>query len=343
MSGEINNQTPRLGGLNLGVEPPETLRKPVETTEHSTGLVGLGKAPVDNRTLTLEHRLRRVVDSRQPLTKEQIRGRLENGLSHAVGLGVEQATAIESTLEIQAMSQAKQIALELGKLIAGGLPRDFRREGYQLRGLRVCAPNELTEVLGAQLAGRAIDQRVKNLLQPVLSEQGLSITIQGGEVTLQSTSPTKPSGANQEVREALTAGLERQRNRRAEISKLGEQIGASFLTQLTLKAKVAQSSGVGLFPVDASSLRQTERTTAKVPVNFDIETFGKGAAQLLAGMSGPEVTQLWGVVTATLGTGIEGTHLEKLPLPLLGADASGLTFGRPKLPALGSDAARAPR
>ena len=40
-------------GLNLGVEPPETLRKPVETTEHSTGLVGLGKAPVDNRTLTL--------------------------------------------------------------------------------------------------------------------------------------------------------------------------------------------------------------------------------------------------------------------------------------------------
>ena len=140
MSGEINNQTPRLGGLNLGVEPPETLRKPVETTEHSTGLVGLGKAPVDNRTLTLEHRLRRVVDSRQPLTKEQIRGRLENGLSHAVGLGVEQATAIESTLEIQAMSQAKQIASELGKVIAEryiekGIKRVvFDRSGFLYHG-----------------------------------------------------------------------------------------------------------------------------------------------------------------------------------------------------------------
>ncbi|MBK6684338.1 MAG: hypothetical protein IPG45_07680 [Deltaproteobacteria bacterium] len=331
MSFEVNNHRNGWTALNQVADEPEPKQKEETLGPLMKPRVALGKSQVDAESIELEQRVRVVGRDGQPLSKEQVRGLLEVGLVAAVELGEQQAHAAQQSLDLEAMAEAKRIAAELGKTIGEGNLSISRHQPFELPGPTVNAKGESAQLLGTSLANRLLGQKLKALLDPVLMLRGLSISFTEGRAKIELTRNTPSAAANQEVKEAFGLGLNLSAGRKAEIEALGQKIGASFLTQLVLKAKVAETSGSSLLASHAPEI--TPRTRAQgieVPVKLDIKSFGDDAAALFQGLVRPEVTRLWEVVSSTLEAGIKlTTNLEQLPLPYRGCDAKCVTFGLP--------------
>lgn len=337
MSGEVNNQRIGLRALYSLEEQQEQQPEKLPTVRR--GLVGLGQSNVDGQTITLERRLNLVGDDGKPVSKEQLRERLQQGLAAAVQLGEEQAHSAQLALDLEAMSEAKRIASGVGKAIADGNLPVSRHEPAVIPEARLMIPEELTQLLGTSLAHRALEKRVKALLDPVLLERGLSISFANGQGRIELTQGRPPPSADQKVKEAFGLGLSQGAHRQVEIEALGQQIGAAVLTQLVLQAKVAEASGLSLLGNDGPGGRPTRGQPVEVPIKWDIKSFGDAAAQLFAGLTGPEVTRLWGEVTSILRQGIKDTpSLAQLPLPLLRCAENSVTFGVPFRPAMAAEA-----
>lgn len=339
MSGEVNNHhRVTLRALHEVAEQ----EGPTQTTENSgapvTQLVGLGQSQANAHQLGLEQRLRLVTEQKQPLSREQVRSRLDAGLLAAVELGERQANGAQQTLDREALSLAKEIATSLGKVLGAGNLSISRHQSYELPGARVIPSDELTQLLGGSLADRALQHKVKQLLDPVLSGRGLSISFADGKgVRVGLSQPGSTSEAHPEVSAALGLGLSQSAGRKEEIGKLGQQIGAAFLTQLVLKAKVAAEAGVNLLPIDRLNRTPLREQLLEVPLNFDPQSLGPEAARLYQGLQGTDLNLLWATANTAIRDGIAGTRLADLPLPFLRCDAKNVTFGYPLRPTWGQE------